>query len=85
MFIEGATGGQTHVMFTTITGWKRDYPQLSGCTYYAYVQTSDVRSQQTVTPNTTRLRARRRFGSGQMPASDGRAWLVHEDLVRPQG
>jgi len=50
MFIEGATGGQTHVMFTTITGWKRDYPQLSGCTYYAYVQTSDVRSQQTVTP-----------------------------------
>ena len=50
MLIEGATGSQTHVTLTTITGWERDFPQFSGCAYFAYVQTSDVRSQQTVTP-----------------------------------
>ncbi len=50
IFIEGATGSQTAVTFTTITGWERDLRQYSGCVYYAYVQTSDVRSQQTVTP-----------------------------------
>src|SRR5262249_52437215 len=50
MLIEGITGSQTAVTLTTITGYVEDFPQFSGCAYYAYVQTSDVRSQQTVTP-----------------------------------
>jgi hypothetical protein len=50
MLIEGAIGDQTEVTLTTITGCVRGLPQFSGCAYFAYVQTSDVRSQQTVTP-----------------------------------
>jgi hypothetical protein len=50
MLIEGMTGSQTAVTLTTITGYVEDFQQFSGCAYYAYMQTSDVRSQQTVTP-----------------------------------
>jgi hypothetical protein len=50
ILIEGATADQTHVTLTTITGWARSLPEDLGCAYFAYVQTSDVRSQQTVTP-----------------------------------
>jgi hypothetical protein len=50
MLIEGMTGSQTDVTLTTINGWVRGFPQFSGCAYFAYVQTSDVRSPQTFTP-----------------------------------
>jgi hypothetical protein len=50
ILIEGMTGSQTQVTLTTITGWAQSVPEDSGCAYYAYIQTSDVRSQQTVTP-----------------------------------
>jgi hypothetical protein len=50
ILIEGATANQTDVTLTTITGWVRGFPQFSGCAYFAYMQTSDVRAQQTKTP-----------------------------------
>jgi len=50
IMIEGMTGAQTDVTLTTITGWVRGFPEFSGCSYFAYVQTSDLRSAQTFTP-----------------------------------
>jgi hypothetical protein len=50
ILIESLTGNQSDVTLTNITGWVRGFPEFSGCSYFAYVQTSDVRSQQTVTP-----------------------------------
>jgi hypothetical protein len=43
VLIERGTGGQTQRL-------GQGLPEDSGCAYFAYMQTSDLRSQQTVTP-----------------------------------
>lgn len=50
ILIEGSVGDQINVTMTTITGWVKGVPEFSGCAYYAYVATADVRSPQTFTP-----------------------------------
>jgi hypothetical protein len=50
MLIEGMPDGKEPVTLTTINGFLRPFPQFSGCSYFAYVQTSEVRSPQTLTP-----------------------------------
>ena len=49
MLIEGIAGSQD-VTLTTITGFVRNFPEFSGCSYYAHMSTADVRSPQTFTP-----------------------------------
>jgi hypothetical protein len=50
MLIEGTPDGREPVTLTQINGFVRPFPQFSGCSYFAYVQTSEVRSPQTLTP-----------------------------------
>jgi hypothetical protein len=50
IMIEGLVDLQTGVTLTTITGWVKYFPQFSGCSYFAYMATADVRSPQTITP-----------------------------------
>jgi hypothetical protein len=49
MLIEGAVGGG-EVSLTTIDGFFRPLPEISGCAYFAHVQNADVRSPETRTP-----------------------------------
>ena len=50
IMIEGLVDLQTGVTLTTITGWVKGFPEFSGCSYFAYMATANVRSPQTITP-----------------------------------
>jgi hypothetical protein len=50
MLIEGMPDGREPVTLTSIDGFVKPSPEFSGCAYFAYVQTSEVRSPQTLTP-----------------------------------
>ena len=50
MQIEGMVGNQPLPTLTQINGFVKGFPEFEGCAYYAYVETSDVASPQTITP-----------------------------------
>jgi hypothetical protein len=47
--IEGMVGNQPVPTLTQINGFVKGFPEFEGCSYYAYVATSDVASPQTIT------------------------------------
>jgi len=50
MQIEGTVGNQPVPTLTQINGFVKGFPEFGGCSYYAYVETSDIASPQTLTP-----------------------------------
>lgn len=49
MQIEGMVGNQPLPTLTQINGFVKGFPEFGGCSYFAYVATSDVASPQTLT------------------------------------
>jgi hypothetical protein len=50
MQIEGIVNVQPSPTLTQINGFVKGFPEFEGCSYYAYVETSDIASPQTLTP-----------------------------------